>query len=120
MYDCEKGEISGKDLASYLEEEYIEATMHYELEDFGTFAPIRMSHKPNKPTTIKLIFVRKSCLMESIKVLFGFEEKVSKVRLDGNTKEHETTDYINTITFESRFVKELKESGIDSVEAVMD
>lgn len=120
MYDCEKGEISGKDLASYLEEEYIEATMHYELEDFGTFAPIRMSHKPIKPTTIKLIFIRKSSLMESIKVLFGFEEKVGKVRLDGNTKEHETTDYINTITFENRFVKELKESGIDSVEAVMD
>ena len=40
------------------EQEFVPARILYSLEDFGSFAPIRMTHKPQKPTSISLIFFR--------------------------------------------------------------
>ena len=48
--------------------------MQFSLEDFGSFAPIRMSHKPLKPTTISLVFFRPESTSDQVKVVFGFED----------------------------------------------
>ena len=38
--------------------EYVRSSMMFVPEDFSSFAPIRMTHKPKKPTCVSLIFFR--------------------------------------------------------------
>ena len=58
LYDCFKGRMKKTEIREVKDMDYVEARMLYSPEDFGSFAPIRMNHKPSKPTTIALIFFR--------------------------------------------------------------
>lgn len=93
----------------------------FDLEDFGSFAPIRMEHKPKEATTVSLLFVRFACDKKSIHVLFGYE-KDAKEDVSVSEISSSETRYINKMTFDAKLVRELqpKSSGIETLDQLMD
>ena len=65
--------------------------MLFNADDFSSFARIRMWHKPQKPTTVYLIFFRSDLNVDKINVLFGIK---------GEEDSNEESIYTNLIQFE--------------------
>jgi len=81
-------------------------TVTYHLEEFSSFAAVRLNYKPEEATSVELMFVRNSNKFDSIKVLTGKEYK----------KVGEDPARFNCIlTFDMKLIKHLKMDGIDSI-----
>ena len=119
-YDCEKNVLTFRNLTEmfYEEEIMVDGRIIYYMDDFNAYSTIRLSHKPEKPTTVSLIFVRKKEQMNKIKVAFGFEDTTQEY-----SHPDEETIYHNVITFENRMVKEFtasEHSKIEFLDQLMD
>mmetsp|Transcript_21708 Transcript_21708/g.25495 ORF Transcript_21708/g.25495 Transcript_21708/m.25495 type:complete len:132 (+) Transcript_21708:429-824(+) len=90
--------------------------MLYSLEDFGSFAPIRMNHKPSKQTTISLIFFRTDNWVDQVKVIFGIESPPESVYPQGE----DDSIFTNLIHFEKKLLKEMKTEPIETLDQLMD
>jgi len=64
LYDCNKGALSEDQLNEIYMEDFVQHRMVYTLEDFNSFAPIRLNYRPVKATTICLIFFKSPAQMD--------------------------------------------------------
>ena len=98
LYACERQVLTVKDLNDqyYEEEMMVQARMVYLIEDFNSFATIRLLHKPEQTTYISLLFVRKKGQMDKIRVAFGYEDKKEQLKVNPN----EETNYATVIIFD--------------------
>ncbi len=71
-------------------EDFVQSQIKYTMDEFSSFNPIRMNHKPAKDTTVCLIFYRKMMQNVQINAIFGFKG-------DENDKIDGETIYQNTI-----------------------
>ena len=67
-YDCDKGKLSINAVLEHQMSEFVETQVNYILDEFSTFAQIRMTHKPEKDTSVELMFIRK---VDTVIVLAG-------------------------------------------------
>ena len=71
-----------------------------------------MTHKPQKPTSISLIFFRQDTWADQIKVIFGVEsppESVEKQLEDDSL-------FTNLIQFDKKLLKEMKTENIETLD----
>ena len=91
--------------------------MLFSTEEFATFAPLHMSHKPEeKLTTVSLIFFRPDSNIDQVKVFFGIKLPSAK---NSNTSE-EKSKYTNLIQFEKKLLHGLKSTKINTLELLME
>ena len=99
------------------------ARILYSMEDFSSFAPVRLNHKPEKATTVALIFSRKLEKMDTVRVVFGIPNNMSVLDdlLGSNEASLDSlTDFKNTMIFDIKLIRELRQEGIENIDQLMD
>lgn len=89
-----------------MNEDFVETSTVYTLEEFSIFSAVRMNHKPEQDTAVDLLFVRKG---DQIRVIAGFSPGTTK------PSSRQYSHFKCTLTFEVKFVKELREDNIETL-----
>lgn len=122
-YDSEKLTFTNGIVQSMTEElEYVELDILYLLDDFSHFSHTRMGFRPEKNTTLKVLFLHKST-MDEVQVLVGrIDDNTQKQRLciyDSEDSEGQSI-FTSVINFDYRLIDSLKIEGITTIDQLME
>lgn len=103
--------------------QYVEINVKYMLEEFSTFAQVRLMYKPEKETTLKVVFWRNP-EKKVIQALIGFKTDPTSFKdeliVEGTDDPDSPSDYIAMVKFDNRLLDHLLIDDVDTVEELME